>query len=176
MNEIVLVTGGCRSGKSAYALTLADSLDVSRRCFLATCVPADEEMKDRVARHQQDRAGDWETIECPLDISDVISQTAGADTVVLVDCLTLWMNNILAETENQAQIEGYIQGLQQALTEASGSVILVTNEVGCGIVQAHSLTRLFRDMAGLANQRIAAAADKVVWMVSGVPVIAKGAK
>ncbi len=174
MKEIVLVTGGCRSGKSAYALSLAESLAATRRFFLATCVPADEEMKARVARHQQDRGRGWETVECPLDISGVIRKKAGETSVVLVDCLTLWMNNILARTEKQERIEAYIEELRQALAAASGCVILVTNEVGCGIVPADRTTRLFRDMAGLANQRLAAAADKVVWMVAGVPVFIKG--
>lgn len=174
MKEIVLVTGGCRSGKSAYALALAAAMDVTRRCFLATCVPADDEMKARVARHQQDRGKEWETIECPLDISGVIRQTAAKTTVVLVDCLTLWLNNILAETDNQEKIESYIDNLQQAVAAVPGSIVLVTNEVGSGIVPADSISRLFRDMAGLANQRLAAAADRVVWMVAGLPVIVKG--
>ena len=174
MKDIILVTGGCRSGKSAHALSLADGLDVDRRCFLATCVPGDEEMRDRVARHQQDRGPEWETIECPLDISGAIRQTAAKDTVVLVDCLTLWMNNILAETVVQDNIEIYINELQVSLKDAPGTVILVTNEVGCGIVPADRISRLFRDMTGLANQRTAATADRVVWMVSGVPVVIKG--
>jgi adenosylcobinamide kinase/adenosylcobinamide-phosphate guanylyltransferase len=173
MKEIVLVTGGCRSGKSAHALALAASMGSGKRCFLATCVPQDEEMKDRVARHQRDRGGEWQTIECPVNISSAIRRVAVESSVVLVDCLTLWMNNLLAETESQEKIETYIDGLKQALRDVPGSVILVTNEVGCGIVPADRLTRLFRDMAGLANQRIAAAADRVVWMVSGVPVIVK---
>jgi adenosylcobinamide kinase/adenosylcobinamide-phosphate guanylyltransferase len=149
-------------------------MKVTRRCFLATCVPADAEMQDRVDRHQQDRGPEWETIECPLDISSVIQQAAGKDTVVLVDCLTLWMNNILGKTCQQDDIEQYIDQLQQALVNASGSVILVTNEVGCGIVPGDPISRLFRDMAGMANQRTAATADKVVWMVSGIPVVIKG--
>ena len=174
MTDIILVTGGCRSGKSAHALALADGLGVDRRCFLATCVPGDEEMRDRVARHQQDRGPEWETIECPLDISGAIRQTAAKDTVVLVDCLTLWMNNILAETVVQDNIEVYINELQVSLKAVPGTVILVTNEVGCGIVPADRISRLFRDMTGLANQRTAATADRVIWMVSGVPVVIKG--
>lgn len=174
MKEVVLVTGGCRSGKSSHALAVAEAMDVPRRCFLATCVPADAEMQDRVDRHQRDRGTDWDTIECPLDICDVICQTAAKDAVVLVDCLTLWMNNILAQTRDQDNIEKYINALQKALRDADGSVVLVTNEVGCGIVPGDSISRLFRDMAGLANQRTAATADTVVWMVSGVPVVIKG--
>lgn len=175
MKEIVLITGGCRSGKSSYAMSLAESLQTARRCFVATCVPADEEMKARVARHQRDRGGDWETVECPLDIAAVIRQKAGEKTLVLVDCLTLWLNNILAETENQEEIEKRIDSLQQAIAGVSGTVIMVTNEVGCGIVPADRTTRLFRDMAGTVNRRMAEAADRVVWMVAGVPVIVKGA-
>ena len=175
MKEIVLVTGGCRSGKSNYALTLAASMAAGRRYFLATCVPRDEEMHDRVARHQRDRGAEWETVECPLAISRAVDRLAADESaVVLVDCLTLWMNNILMETDQPQLIEAYITELQQALGRAAGSVILVTNEVGCGIVPADRITRLFRDMTGLANQRLAATADRVVWMVAGVPVTVKG--
>ncbi|MEW6079080.1 MAG: bifunctional adenosylcobinamide kinase/adenosylcobinamide-phosphate guanylyltransferase [Thermodesulfobacteriota bacterium] len=173
MKEIALVTGGCRSGKSAHALALAASMAAGPRYFLATCVPGDREMQDRVARHQQDRGKEWQTIECPVAIGEAILRVSEKNNVVLVDCLTLWMNNLLAETEDQVFLEQHIDALTQALTRAAGSVILVTNEVGCGIVPADRLTRLFRDMTGLANQRVAAAADKVVWMVSGVPVIIK---
>ncbi len=174
MKEIILVTGGCRSGKSAHALALAEDVTAARRVFLATCVPQDEEMQARVARHQQDRGADWQTIECPLDISGVIRREAEESTIVLVDCLTLWMNNILGQTDRQEEIEEYIDALKQSLADAAGSVVLVTNEVGCGIVPADRISRLFRDMAGLANQRLAAVADRVVWMVSGIPVNVKG--
>jgi adenosylcobinamide kinase / adenosylcobinamide-phosphate guanylyltransferase len=174
MKEIVLVTGGCRSGKSAHALTLAASMAPGPRYFLATCVPGDEEMKARVARHQRDRGEDWRTIECPVAIGEAILRESAESGVVLVDCLTMWMNNLLMETESQDILEKHIDTLTRALGEAPGSVILVTNEVGCGIVPADRMTRLFRDMTGLANQRVAAAADKVIWTVSGVPVLIKG--
>lgn len=175
MKEIVLVTGGCRSGKSAHALALAASIGAGRRYFLATCVPGDKEMKDRVVRHQLDRGDGWETIECPVDISGAIRRMAVESSVVLVDCLTLWVNNLLAETADQRTIEAYVDDLRQAVSGVSGRIILVTNEVGCGIVPVNDTARLFRDLAGLVNQRIAAVADRVVWMVAGVPVIIKGA-
>ncbi len=174
--ETLLVTGGCRSGKSARALWEAEQMGGEKRLFVATCVPADEEMEDRVARHRRERGENWQTVECPVEIGRVIRETPSPSAVVLVDCLTLWVNNLLAVTDRQADIEAHIGDLEKAVREAAGSVILVSNEVGCGIVPENRTARLFRDMVGLANQRLAGAADRVIWMVSGIPVTVKGAE
>ena len=173
MKEIVLVTGGCRSGKSSYALEYAQRLSDQGRYFLATCQPSDEEMVERVARHQQERHESWQTKDCPVDLSDAIKGLEGTAQVILIDCLTLWVTNLLGVTDRQDVVESYVEALQKAVTEASCSVVLVTNEVGCGIVPENRLARLFRDFVGIANQQMAAVATKVVWMVSGCPVVVK---
>ncbi|MFW6237549.1 MAG: bifunctional adenosylcobinamide kinase/adenosylcobinamide-phosphate guanylyltransferase [Desulfosudaceae bacterium] len=174
MKETMLVTGGCRSGKSAYAQRAAEQMAVTDRYFLATCQPADEEMRQRVARHQQDRGEQWQTRECPLDIEPVLRDMENDQAVVLVDCLTLWMSNLLAVTEDPAKIERRVAGLVEAVDQTVASVILVSNEVGCGIVPENRLARRFRDLAGRINQRAAARADRVVLCVSGIPVTIKG--
>lgn len=172
--EIVLVTGGCRSGKSSHALECAQGLSADGRYFLATCQPYDSEMLDRVARHQQERDPSWQTVECPVDLAGAIKDLEGKARVVLIDCLTLWVTNLLGETDKQAVIETHVGALATAVAKTSASVVLVTNEVGCGIVPENRLARLFRDFVGLANQRLAQAADRVVWMVSGCAVEVKG--
>ncbi|MDY6906260.1 MAG: bifunctional adenosylcobinamide kinase/adenosylcobinamide-phosphate guanylyltransferase [Thermodesulfobacteriota bacterium] len=174
MKEVVLVTGGCRSGKSNFALDLANTRYNGKKYFFATCVPADEEMHDRVRRHQQDRGNDWQTVECPVDIAGALAQVDDDAGVVLIDCLTLWVTNLLETANTQDAMAAQADILCRAITEAPCSVIMVTNEVGCGIVPENSLARMFRDFVGLVNQRMSACSDRVVWMVAGNPVMVKG--
>lgn len=165
----ILVIGGCRSGKSREALRRAEHWG-GRRVFVATCVPRDAEMQARVRRHQSERDATWTTVEEPLDLPGVLSGHNGADRVLLVDCLTLWTGNLLAEGLSDDQIVDRAGRLAERITAARGTVILVTNEVGGGIVPENALARRFRDLAGLINQRVAACCDRVVWMVAGIPV------
>ncbi len=174
MDEIILVIGGCRSGKSSHALQLAEGMTDRGKVFIATCVPRDDEMKDRVARHQRDRENSWKTVETPVDLPGAIAAHHREAEVILVDCLTLWTSNILMETENPDKIEERIHALTHTLGEAECPVILVSNEVGTGIVPANRLARLFRDTAGMVNQRVASAADRVVLMTAGLPLALKG--
>ena len=171
VKETILVIGGCRSGKSRYALDLAENISETKRGFIATCVPYDEEMKGRVLRHQKERGLGWTTIECPIELGNTIvaqSQSAG---VLLVDCLTLWMSNLLMESEDPAY---RVDHLTTAISHAKCSVIIVSNEVGTGIVPENALARRYRDEVGFANQKVAACVDKVIWMVAGIPVTVKG--
>jgi adenosylcobinamide kinase/adenosylcobinamide-phosphate guanylyltransferase len=167
---ITFVTGGCRSGKSRHAQELAEATAPAGRVYIATCVPRDDEMRDRVRRHQADRDRTWTTVEAPLDLPGAISQQRSKAGVILADCLTLWTTNILLDPAEADRAETHFAKLTGALSGGGCPVILVSNEVGCGIVPENALARRFRDLVGFANQRVAAAADRVVWCVSGIPV------
>ena len=175
MQQNTLVIGGCRSGKSGQALKLAESYDLNHRVYIATCVPHDEEMRYRVTRHQAERGNRWSTVEEPLRVPEVIESSCSPDTVLLVDCLTLWVTNLIMDTDKQdpEQFLEPTQRLVQSLVKAKGPVILVSNEVGTGIVPENRLARLFRDTAGSINQAVAETADSVLWMVAGIPVKVK---
>ncbi|MBT8366897.1 MAG: bifunctional adenosylcobinamide kinase/adenosylcobinamide-phosphate guanylyltransferase [Deltaproteobacteria bacterium] len=174
MNETIFVIGGCRSGKSRYALETADNFPGHKRVFIATCIPNDEEMKQRVVQHQKERSRNWDTVEAPTLLPDAIVEHSRQAQVLLIDCLTLWISNLLAESEDAAHIPEQIPNLIQAIQAANCPVVLVSNEVGAGIVPENRLARLFRDLIGCANQAVANQAGKVVWMVAGIPVTIKG--
>jgi adenosylcobinamide kinase/adenosylcobinamide-phosphate guanylyltransferase len=161
----VLVTGGARSGKSRYAQTLAEDLG-PRRCYLATAQALDEEMANRIDRHRRDRGPSWTTVEEPLDIQAHLAR----HPVVLVDCLTLWVSNLLAEHGAKADLGGEIDRLVSALAASPSSVVIVTNEVGQGIVPANPLARTFRDWSGIVAQRVARACDQVFLVCAGLPL------
>ncbi len=171
-NNKILVLGGCRSGKSSHALELAEALG-RRRVFVATCVPHDDEMQVRVDRHRRERSDTWHTLEIPVNLADAIHAHSPAADVMLVDCLTLWLNNLLMQTQDTRQIRRRIDELAEAVKMAPHAVVLVSNEVGAGIVPENRLARLYRDLAGLTNQAIAAACDRVIWTVAGIPVTIK---
>ena len=179
MGRIMLVTGGARSGKSDFAQRLAESFP-GRRAYVATCEPLDEEMRERIRKHRQARAGNgWETIEEPIRLNKVLSDAACYD-VVLVDCLTLWVSNLMYESTqggselSEEQVALRCQDVLDACRAHPGTVVFVTNEVGMGIVPENALARLFRDLIGRCNQIIAAAADNVTLMSCGIPVMLKG--
>jgi adenosylcobinamide kinase / adenosylcobinamide-phosphate guanylyltransferase len=175
MARIVLVTGGCRSGKSAYAQQLAESLPPSR-LFVATCPVTDDEMRRRIEQHRQSRRDrGWETVEEQLDLAGVFRRHA-ENNVLLVDCVTLWINNLmhqaglqsheLAESDAVERCELMIE----AADACRGTVIFVTNEVGLGVVPENALARSYRDLIGRANQTIAARADAVTLVCCGIPL------
>jgi adenosylcobinamide kinase/adenosylcobinamide-phosphate guanylyltransferase len=172
MNEITFVIGGCRSGKSRYALELAAKLSQNKKIFIATCLPQDEEMRQRVARHQKDRAKTWITLEVPIDLPEAVAQNSSQGDVILVDCLTLWISNLLTKTQkiSEDEVIESVDNLTRALQTVTCPVILVSNEVGTGIVPENQIARQFRDIMGMANQRVAACAEGVIWMVAGIPV------
>jgi adenosylcobinamide kinase/adenosylcobinamide-phosphate guanylyltransferase len=136
MNEITFVIGGCRSGKSRYALELAAKLSQNKKIFIATCLPQDEEMRQRVARHQKDRAKTWITLEVPIDLPEAVAQNSSQGDVILVDCLTLWISNLLTKTQkiSEDEVIESVDNLTRALQTVTCPVILVSNEVGTGIV------------------------------------------
>jgi adenosylcobinamide kinase/adenosylcobinamide-phosphate guanylyltransferase len=158
---IVLIGGGSRSGKSRFALERARR-EGSNLVFVATAEARDEEMRERIARHRAERGDQFRTVEAPLDLAGAI-RSSEADAIV-VDCLTLWLANTM---------QSEFADLEDAARLSRAWVILVTNEVGCGIVPDNALARQFRDLAGMLNQRMAEAAGEVYWMVFGQPLRVK---
>lgn len=161
---LTLITGGARSGKSARAQFLAEG-QPGELVYLATAQAFDEEMSDRIARHRADRGPRWRTVECPIDLPDAIAREMGEGRVLLIDCLTLWTSNLLLG-EHDFSVAS--QRLIETLVTASFPVILVSNEVGMGIVPDNALARRFRDMAGRLNQEVAAIADHAELVVAGL--------
>jgi adenosylcobinamide kinase/adenosylcobinamide-phosphate guanylyltransferase len=174
VKEIVFVIGGCRSGKSTYAMQTAERVPAEQKIFIATCVPRDDEMKRRVARHQKERSQNWVTVEAPLNLPEAIRQNSRSGDVILVDCLTLWVSNLLMETGDESKIEETISQFINAIEKAAGPIVLVSNEVGTGIVPENALARQYRDIIGRVNQDVAKTAGRVIWMVAGIPVTVKG--
>lgn len=179
MARIILITGGARSGKSSYALQRAERLS-SKRLFVATCPDVDAEMSDRVRRHQQERKGrGWVTIETETDLSAVFAEQCTGVDVVLVDCVTLWVNNVLfagesrGSTVDDASISVLCEEWLDATRHFAGTVICVTNEVGLGIVPDNSQARRYRDLVGTCNQLIGRKAGEVVLVSCGVPLVLK---
>jgi adenosylcobinamide kinase / adenosylcobinamide-phosphate guanylyltransferase len=166
---LTLVLGGARSGKSRYAESLITALPAPW-IYLATAQAHDEEMRDRIAAHRSRRNAGWQTTEAPDDLALALAR-APEGAAVLVDCLTLWLSNRMLAN---ADVDAEIGGLEQALDRRAGAVVLVSNEVGSGIVPDNALARRFRDLQGCLNQRMAARADRVVLMVAGLPLDVKG--
>lgn len=170
-NQIVLVLGGARSGKSSWALKYAEE-NYSSYIFLATAEVGDDEMAERVRLHKRARGPQWRLIEEPLDVGKALQADTGTADVVLIDCMTLWLSNILLK-KGQESVGLYQERLVTALSRRRQAVIMVSNEVGNGIVPEYPLGREFRDSAGLLNQKLAALADKVVMTVAGIPLYLK---
>jgi adenosylcobinamide kinase/adenosylcobinamide-phosphate guanylyltransferase len=167
------VLGGCRSGKSTYALQTAERINGDKKIFVATCLPQDDEMAQRVSRHQKERGQHWTTVEEPLRLPQVISEHGPKADVMLIDCLTLWVSNLLLKTADVKKWKQNLSRLIDALENASCPLVVVSNEVGAGIVPENQLARQFRDITGWVNQAVAGCASRVVWMVAGIPVVVK---
>ena len=170
--EIVLVLGGARSGKSSWALNHVER-EYRSRLFLATAEVRDQEMAERVHLHQEARGPEWVLVEEPLEIPDVLTERCRGGDGVLIDCLTMWLSNIMLQ-EGETHVDSYKERFFQALKITPAGVVMVSNEVGMGIVPEHPLGRAFRDAAGLLNQQAAAISDRVVLMVAGCPLWLKG--
>ncbi|MFA7404256.1 MAG: bifunctional adenosylcobinamide kinase/adenosylcobinamide-phosphate guanylyltransferase [Pelobacteraceae bacterium] len=174
MAQTIFITGGARSGKSTFAEQRAVAFGAPL-CYLATAQALDSEMDERVRRHRDRRGADWTTIEEPIHLSQALARCDGQFGVILVDCVTLWLSNLLFKYEDageniEERIAGDVQRLKGTLHGMATPVILVSNEVGMGIVPDNSLARLFRDIAGTTNQSLAAAADEVQAVISGIPL------
>ncbi len=167
--QSLLVLGGARSGKSRFAQAQAEA-QPGQLVYIATAQAFDAEMEDRIARHRAVRGARWRTVEAPLALGAAILAESRPDSVVLVDCLTLWASNLLL---GEQDIAAAIGGLTNAIGQAPGRIILVTNEVGLGIVPDNALARRFRDMAGDINQAVAARVDSAIFVAAGLPMVLK---
>ncbi|MDD2464237.1 MAG: bifunctional adenosylcobinamide kinase/adenosylcobinamide-phosphate guanylyltransferase [Desulfobulbus sp.] len=187
MGRLILVTGGARSGKSSFAEQLVAELG-QEIAYIATARPFDAEMEDRIAKHRLQRPSSWQTFETPTEPSQVVTAQGNRVEALLLDCMTVLITNrILTHSvdwdqpnisqlnEIEADILGEINALLSAAADCQADLVAVTNEVGYGIVPVSPLSRFFRDCAGRVNQRMAAAADEVYLVVSGIPVQIKGA-
>jgi adenosylcobinamide kinase/adenosylcobinamide-phosphate guanylyltransferase len=162
--EVILVGGGARSGKSDLALRLARRRG-TRRIFLATAEARDQEMRDRIAQHRSDRGLDFDTLEVPLDVPATL---LGVDAdVIVLDCLTLWLSNLLCRGDSPADVVRSVDALAGALDRRAFDAIVVTNEVGMGLVPETALGRAFRDVTGIAHQRIGRIADRIYFGALG---------
>jgi len=182
--KLVLVLGGARSGKSSFAERLATSSG-RRVAFIATATASDDEMRQRIARHRASRPHDWFTIEEPLELADAVRRAAALADVLLLDCITLWLANWMGQHErmeleqapalNDAYTSGVLSAIEELLTAVSTldpgkTLIVVTNEVGLGVVPAYPLGRVYRDTLGWVNQQLASASDRVYLMLAGLAV------
>ncbi len=178
MANLILTTGGCRSGKSMYAQNRAEDLQGSR-LYIATSPVIDPEMDERIARHKRQRQGrGWQTLEEELNLEAAVAGTFEND-ILLIDCLTLWVNNVLFSrtTEGRETTEEYMEKRTGSLADMCkrhpGTIFIVTNEVGSGIVPESAESRLYRDLVGRCNQCLAAAANEVIFVSCGIPLTLK---
>ena len=174
--KLIFVTGGARSGKSAFALKEAGKVG-GRKAYIATAEALDEEMAKRIDRHKKLRGDDWDTYEEPLRITEVIKNIEGKYGAIVVDCLTLWLSNLIhADLDITQEIENLVEVFKNSgpCLPAGSELFLVSNEVGAGIVPENKLAREFRDLAGIINQKVAGASDEVFMVVAGIPIKIKG--
>jgi len=186
MGKIILVTGGARSGKSSYAESILKNED--NVIYIATAIAFDDEMKERIKKHQQMRNQKWDTVDAYKNLKEIISSKAKNKTAIFFDCITIMVTNLMiidrdVDWDNISQ--GKLKKIEdevlkevgefiEALKEFRGTSVLVTNELGMGVVPAYPLSRYYRDVAGRVNQKIAAVADEVTLVVSGIPLKIKG--
>jgi adenosylcobinamide kinase/adenosylcobinamide-phosphate guanylyltransferase len=174
--QLILILGGVRSGKSAFAQALARRAG-RQVTFIATARADDEEMRRRIEEHRKARPPHWHTIEAPLGVTQALHEDSNQTEVILLDCLTLLVSNLLLDAgegacgeEVEARVMAEVEDLLQAFHGRSASLIVVSNEVGTGVVPPYPLGRAYRDLLGKANQELARAANQVYWMLAGLPV------
>ena len=170
---VTLITGGVRSGKSSHAIALAAANPGSRRFFVATAEARDDEMAARIRRHRAERSPGWETFEEPIELGTALQALRNRADVAVIDCLTLWIANLMDRAFDDDAIAAYGEALAEILREVSFEAIVVTGEVGWGIVPENPAARRFRDLLGWTNQRIAQAAGTVLLMAAGYPLRVK---
>ena len=171
--KIIFITGGARSGKSQFAQNLALKFP-GPKAYLATAQALDGEMAERILRHKKSRPADWQTLEEPCRITEAIRKNGDRFSLILLDCLTLWISNLMMAEWTEERILAETDGFLQVCQGTKSSLIIVGNEVGMGIVPDNPQARLFRDLSGLIQQKIAREADEVYFMICGIPQTIKG--
>jgi adenosylcobinamide kinase / adenosylcobinamide-phosphate guanylyltransferase len=171
LSKVTLLTGGCRSGKSRKALEVASAF--THKAFIATAEPIDEEMDARIAAHRRERGDGFITVEEPVDLAGAIRALPDRIEVAIVDCLTVWLGNLMYRVQDLGEREAFVSEFIDALKAPPCDIVIVTNEVGMGIVPSDALSREYRDLAGGLNQKVAVAAGRVIFMVSGLPIVLK---
>jgi len=179
MGELILILGGARSGKSSLAEKVAWQLGADDVLYVATAEARDEEMQERIHKHRLQRPSTWRTLEKPLQVASAIEANQSGADVVLLDCMTILVSNIVLQAEQQGadaeeMVKEEVEALIATIARSSATWIIVSNEVGMGLVPAYPLGRIYRDALGRANQRLAAAADHVWFLVAGLPMLLKG--
>ena len=172
--KIIFITGGVRSGKSQFALQLGQKFP-GPKAYLATAQALDREMAERIRRHKRNRPKDWQTLEEPLRLSEILREEGDHFRLILIDCLTLWISNGLMAHWTEKKFLQEAERLRRACRDTRCSLIIVSNEVGLGIVPDNRLARMFRDLSGLLHQKVAEQADEVYFMVAGIPLQIKRA-
>lgn len=173
MPKLTLVTGGSRSGKSVHALELANERVAGHKYFVATAQPIDDEMRSRIAHHRRSRPPEFHTVEEPIALTAVLASINDRAAIAVIDCLTLWVSNLMQAEISDDAILAEADALVNTLREVQFRTIVVSDEVGAGIVPDHPAGRRFRDLLGWTNQRVARAADSVILMVAGYPMSIK---
>jgi adenosylcobinamide kinase / adenosylcobinamide-phosphate guanylyltransferase len=169
---VTLVLGGARSGKSRYAQSLASAFQ--RVIFIATARRSDDEMRARIARHRRERPSSWKTLEITTGLDRVLRENCGKADLLLIDCLTLYLDNVMGRMPGERrELNGHLQSVCEAVRDAAASVVIVSNDVGGGIVPAYRSGREYRDLLGEFNQQLAFVADRVILMVAGLPLTVK---
>ncbi|MFZ1745397.1 MAG: bifunctional adenosylcobinamide kinase/adenosylcobinamide-phosphate guanylyltransferase [Nitrospirales bacterium] len=167
-SRLIFVLGGARSGKSSFALQRGKAK--SPRAFVATGEPFDHEMASRIQKHQRSRGRGWVTIEMSTRISEWLAEQGSGYPSIVVDCLTLWLNNLLREKVRPSQVPTHVRAFLRSARACPGQIVVVSNELGLGLVPGDVISRSFRDVAGRMNQLVAAEADEVYFLVSGLPL------
>ena len=170
--KITFITGGARSGKSSFAMAEASKIN-GKKAYIATAEALDEEMRKRIENHKRQRGNDWVTYEEPIKIAKVIKEIKGKYSLIIIDCLTLWLSNIMhSDLDIIDEIENLIDTLR--VTRHASRIYIVSNEVGMGIVPENDMARRFRDISGILNQKVAEVSDEVYLLVAGIPMKIKG--
>ena len=175
MGKLIFITGGSRSGKSSLAVKMASAMRM-KKIFFATCIPKDKEMKERVKLHRENRPSSWRTVETRGNLVSLLEREARCAAVIILDCLTLFVSGLLMRKAREAAIKSEVIRIAGAAKKGKATVIVVSNEVGCGLVPPNKLGRDFRDIAGSCNQIVAKGADEVIYMVAGIPLKIKGVR